>query len=56
MRVYRREDFIKLPDGTFYEISKRVDSFTNLITTVIISICCYYLGDMVVYKYLGNLS
>ncbi len=41
---------------TIYEISKRVDSFTNLITTVIISICCYYLGDMVVYKYLGNIS
>jgi hypothetical protein len=38
-----------------YEISKRTDTFTNLITIIIICSGCYYLGDMVMYRYLGNL-
>ena len=41
---------------TIYEISKRIDTFTNLITTIIFCSGYYYLGDMVMYRYLGNLS
>ena len=39
-----------------YEISKRADTFTNLITIIILCTGCYYLGDMVMYRYLGSLS
>lgn len=39
-----------------YEISKRADNFTNLITIITLCSGCYYLGDMVMYRYLGSLS
>ncbi len=39
-----------------YEISKRTDTFTNLITIIILATGCYYLGDMVMYKYMSSLS
>jgi len=37
-----------------YEISKSISSFTNLITIIILCTGCYYLGDMVMYKYMSN--
>jgi len=39
-----------------YAIDKNKNGFASLIGIIFICGGCYYLGDMVMYRYLGNIS
>lgn len=39
-----------------YAINKNKDQFLSIVSLIIVLISCYYIGDLVLYKYAGSLT